>query len=89
MTVPERIIMYFEACGYEKVSTNLWHEAKLYVNLKGCKPFSYSVDNNFKITCEEMLDEKTFADARTFIYTLKRHRAELLEQMGDGAYYSN
>lgn len=84
----EIILNYFEKMGYTNISINLWHEVRLYVNIKGYKPFSYKVDDLFKISSVELMDSTLFNAARKLIPTLKKNKELLVTQMGSGNYYA-
>lgn len=89
MEITEQIIQYFKNQGYEKISINLWHEVRLYVNIKGYVPFSYKLDADFKIVSPEMLDTKLFLDARKLTPFLKRNKAQVIKEMANGTYFTD
>lgn len=72
--------------GYTDITLNVWHEVRLYVNIKGLPPFAYKLDDRGKVTAKETLERTVFSNICKLTPYVKQHRAEILREF-DGAGY--
>ena len=94
MKIQEQILNEFEWLGYEDVSINLWKGVRLYVNIKGEKPFCLRLDKGFSarktysmIASGEKLPEPLFQNMKHIAALVWKERERIAQEMEDGVYY--
>lgn len=72
--------------GYTDITLNVWHDVRLYVNIKGMPPFAYKLDDRGKVTAKEKLERTFFSNICKLTPYVKQHLSEILQEF-DGAGY--
>lgn len=86
--ITDKILAKITQMGYQNVRINLWHEVLLFVNIKGMPPFYYQMENSCRIASQKKLPEILFSDMRKLCWFLQANKADIVNEMADGAYYA-
>lgn len=63
---------HFKNLGYLDVTVNNWKGKRIYVNLTEDTSFSYDLTQDYKVTSDALLDNKTFKEAVKAVYLAKK-----------------
>lgn len=85
-TVIDTLFTRLQQMGYGDVTLNVWHDVRLYVNIKGQEPFAYKLDDKGKVTSKHMLEKTLFLNATKLTPFVNKHIEEIRGAF-DGAGY--
>lgn len=85
-TVIDTLFTRLQQMGYGDVTLNVWHDVRLYVNIKGQEPFAYKLDDKGKVTSKHMLEKTLFLNATKLTPFVNKHIEEIRGTF-DGAGY--